>query len=120
MMSKAPNIADQCVNGYLRIQNDLYSDSIAQTQSTRSSQDGSEPSVTTLLSTYHCLQCATISTAETRAAHCEARKHMFCKFPNRDSTPLSEALQPWKAGWGVCIVIYVTITFTTQCWNHLG
>ncbi|KAA6409092.1 MAG: ubiquitin carboxyl-terminal hydrolase 2 [Lasallia pustulata] len=77
MMSKSPNTAEQCINGYLRIQHGLCSDSLVQIQSTRSSKEENEPSVTTLLSTYHCLQCATISTAETRAAHCEARKHMF-------------------------------------------
>jgi hypothetical protein len=51
-----------------------------ETQTTKDPKDAKKIPMTTLRSTYICLQCSTVSSLEDRDAHSQAKRHQHCKL----------------------------------------
>ena len=75
-MMESDEVAERLSNAYADLQNTLAKPLEAQT--TKDPKDLRKHPRTTLLPTFLCLQCSTISALEDRDAHSETRKHQLC------------------------------------------
>jgi hypothetical protein len=76
-MSENETVAEKLTNAYINCQATLSKPFEAQATKDPKDPRKSVPQ-TTLRSTYLCLQCSTVSSADDRDAHCQTRKHQMC------------------------------------------
>ena len=77
-LTAAADRAERLKNSYIDWQKDLLTNPL-KVQTTKDPKDPRNAAVTTLLSTFLCLQCNAISSSKDREMHGQTKKHHMCK-----------------------------------------
>jgi len=77
-LTAAADRAEKLKNSYIDWQRDLLTNPL-KVQTTKDPKDPKNAAVTTLLSTFLCLQCNVISSSKDREMHGQTKKHHMCR-----------------------------------------